>query len=47
MELPERLSTISLPLLARSREGGAKALGLCRSRTKVTLAMGGKDFRRG
>lgn len=38
---------ISLPLLARSRAGGMKARGLCRSLTRVTLAMGGRAFSRG
>lgn len=45
--LPERLSMISLPLSTRSGAGGTKALGFCRSRTRVTLAMGGRAFRRG
>lgn len=46
---PERLSAISLPPPAPAGLGAGrrKVLGFCRSRTRVTLAMGGRDFSRG
>lgn len=44
---PERLSVASLSQPARPGAGGTKPLGLCGSRTRVTLAIGGRDFNRG
>ena len=43
---PGRLSATSLPPRPRPGAGG-KALGLCGSRARVTVAMGGKDLSRG